>query len=83
MKYLDGSKDIQVGDVVKVNGVDGVVVCDYENNIALDGYEGWLIKETLVGGGNLSTGIMVDTKEYGLIHYPDEDPDIKFIIHSG
>lgn len=83
MKYLDSGKDIQVGDVVKVDGVDGVVVCDYENNIALDGYESWLIKETLVGGGNLSTGIMVDTKEYGLIHYPDEDPDIKFIIHSG
>ncbi|BBS36308.1 hypothetical protein ACJ9N4_01680 [Enterobacter sp. LM3] len=79
MKYVNGGKNIKIGDIVNVDGVDGIVVCDYENSIALDGYEGWLIKEELIGGGYFSSGIMVDTKDYGLIHYPDEDPDIKFI----
>ncbi|EEC0293615.1 hypothetical protein YV76_000945 [Salmonella enterica subsp. enterica] len=79
MKYSDTVKEIQVGDIVRADGLDGIVVCDYENNIALDGYEGWLIKDELVGGGYLSTGIMVETEEAGYIYYPNEDVDIKLV----
>ncbi|ECC8925072.1 hypothetical protein DUQ00_23410 [Salmonella bongori] len=82
MKYADSVEEIKLGDIVRVDGLDGIVVCDYENNIALDGYEGWLIKDELVGGGYLSTGIMVETEEAGFIYYPDEDIDIKLISSS-
>lgn len=82
MKYAGSVENIQIGDVVNVDGLDGVVVCDYENNTALNGYEGWLIKDELVGGGYLSTGIMVETEKAGFIYYPDEDVGIKLISSS-
>lgn len=82
MKYAGSIKMIKIGDIVRVDGLDGIVVCDYENNIALHGYEDWLIKDELVGGGYLSTGIMVETEKAGFIYYPDEDIDIKLISSS-
>jgi hypothetical protein len=79
MKYEDSTETIKLGDIVTVDGLDGTVVCDYENNIALNGYEDWLIKDELVAGGYLSTGIMVKTEKAGFIYYPSEDIDIKLI----
>lgn len=79
MKYTGCAEDIQVGDVVKIDGFNGVVVCDYANNIALGGYEDWLIKDELVGGGYFSTGIMVETEVAGFIYYPCEDIDMRLI----
>lgn len=73
MKYAGGIEEIRVGDIVNVDGLNGVIVCDYGNNIALDGCEVWLIKDELVGGGYLSTGFMVEAENAGFIYYPDED----------
>lgn len=79
MRYKQTGMAIKVGDNVVVEGdVKGIVVCDYDQQECLPGYEDWFTKETLVGGGTLSKGIMVKTNELDFIHYPDEDDDILF-----
>jgi len=35
-----------------------------------------LIKKEVVGGGKLSSGVMVETKDLGMLHYAVEDADI-------
>jgi hypothetical protein len=77
MRYRADASEIHAGDHVLVEGdVPGVVVCDFDNWQAIAGYEGWLTKEELVGGGKLSSGIMVETKDLGMVHYPSEDDRI-------
>lgn len=77
MRYLSNGEMIEVGDPVIVEGgVRGRVVCDYDRRNCLDGYERWLTTKTLVGGGNLSSGIMVETNELGFLHYPVEDVEV-------
>jgi hypothetical protein len=77
MLYKQTGLPIQVGDHVIVEGnVRGIVVCDYDQGKCLEGYDDWLTKETLIGGGTLSKGVMVNTNELGFIHYPDEDDNI-------
>lgn len=74
MHYKSDGSEIKVGDHVFVEGdVRGVVVCDFDRWQSLRGYEGWLTKEELVGGGALSSGIMVETRELGMIHYAEAD----------
>ena len=55
-------------NVVVEGDVKGIVVCDYDQQECLPGYEDWFTKETLVGGGTLSKGIMVKTNELDFIH---------------
>lgn len=50
-----------------------MVVCDFDRWKCLEGYESWLNKEDLAGGGELSSGFMIETKELGFLHYADED----------
>jgi len=77
MRYKSDGVEIKVGDRVLVDRkVHGVVVCDFDLWQCLDGYEKWLTKEELVGGGKLSSGIMIETKELGFVHYSEEDEDI-------
>ncbi|MGR8953448.1 MAG: hypothetical protein ACU83V_13705 [Gammaproteobacteria bacterium] len=79
MHYKQTGIAIKAGDNVVIEGnVKGIVVCDYDQQECLPGYEDWLTKETLIGGGTLSKGVMVKTNELGFIHYPDEDDDICF-----
>ena len=74
MRYKSDGSEINVGDRVLVEGnVRGLVVCDFDQWKCLEGYESWLTKEELVGGGKLSSGVMIETKELGFLHYADED----------
>ena len=77
MLYKKDRTEIVIGDEVVVEGnVRGLVVCDFDKNRCLSGYEGWLTKEELLGGGTLSVGIMIQTKDLGMLHYADEDIEI-------
>lgn len=73
MDYANG-KPIKVGDEVLADGMSGVVVCDFDNRAFLKGYEGWDMPGVeMLGGGSLSTGVMINTLEAGLIHYPNSE----------
>jgi hypothetical protein len=77
MYYESDGSEISLGDHVIVEGnVRGRVVCDFDRWVCLDGYEAWLSKKELVGGGTLSSGIMVETKEIGMVHYATDDAAI-------
>ena len=83
MKYTDSGKKINAGDLVFVeNRARGLVICDYDDWVCVPGYERWLTKAELVGGGTLSSGIMVESKELGFIHYSQDDDDVVFISSS-
>ncbi len=75
---------IMVGDHVTVDGMTGTVVCDFDNRAFLAGYAGWDMPEVeMIGGGTLSSGIMVNTTEAGLIHYDEGNEHILFVSTSG
>ena len=76
MKYLNSSVVVKVGDKVTADGVLGTVVCDYDSQLCLLGYESWLTQKTSGGTNFLSSGIMVETKEYGFLYYPVADSDL-------
>lgn len=77
MHYESDGSEISLGDHVIVEGdVRGRVVCDFDRWQCLEGYEAWLSKKELVGGGTLSTGIMVEAGELGMVHYATDDTDI-------
>lgn len=77
MHYVDTS-EIKVGDRVIVEGnVHGMVVCDYDNQVSLPGYEHWLESRPMADGTVLASGIMVETSELGFLYYADEDADIR------
>lgn len=69
MRYSTG-EEMAVGDDVVADGMDGVIVCDFDNRRFANGYEKW-DKPSIEtsGGGTLSSGVMVDTVEAGLVHY--------------
>jgi len=80
MRYKQNGIAISIGDHVIVEGnIQGIVVCDYGEQKCLEGYEDWLTKEALIGGGMLSEGVMIKTDELGFLHYPDEDNDICYV----
>ena len=77
MNYIADGVQIRIGDQVIVEGnVAGTVVCDYDNQVCLGGYEKWLEKGQLADGGTLSSGVMIETKELGFLYYADEDQSI-------
>ena len=76
MRYTNGI-EIRIGDhVVVEKNVEGIVVCDYEKQCCLPGYDSWLTDLELVGGGTLASGVMIKTVQLGFLHYPEEDEDI-------
>ena len=67
MKYLS-SQEIYVGDNVTVDKCEGVVVCVIDTKQFTGKYtEGWAY---------LEKGCLVETKEMGLVHYPEPDEDL-------
>ena len=67
MKYLSGD-EIYVGDEVIADKSEGVVVCVIDTKQFTEDYpEGW---------NYLEKGCLVETKEMGLVHYPEIDEDI-------
>ncbi|NOT88218.1 MAG: hypothetical protein HOP03_08540 [Lysobacter sp.] len=80
MKYLKGDRDIRVGDVVNVEGnVRGLVVCDFDNWLCAVGYDSWLTKEEMVGGGRLDKGVLIETEDLGMLYYAEPDQTIEVI----
>lgn len=81
MRYKANGKAIEIGDHVLVEGnVQGIVVCDFDGQQCLEGYGDWLTKEELIGGGTLSSGVMIKTNELGFLHYPEEDDSIYLVV---
>jgi hypothetical protein len=69
MRYTTG-QEMAVGDEVLADGMSGVIVCDFDNHVFAEGFEGWDMPTIeLPGGGTLSSGVLVETKEAGLVHY--------------
>lgn len=78
MNYSESKKKIELGDNVIIDfDTIGVVVCDFESWMCLEGYETWLVKDELVGGGYLTSGIMVKTEELGFLHCTEESVNIQ------
>lgn len=45
-------------------------MCDFDNREFLEGYSGWDMPDVeMLGGGKLSSGVMIETEEAGLVHY--------------
>lgn len=69
MRYSTGEV-VAIGDEVLADGMRGVIVCDFDNHLFADGYDDWEMPTAeIVGGGTLSSGVMIHTNEAGLIHY--------------
>jgi hypothetical protein len=69
MRYSTG-EEMAVGDQVIADGISGVIVCDFDNRLFADGYRDWDTPTVeMIGGGTLSSGVMILTKEAGLVHY--------------
>ena len=79
MRYSSGQA-MAIGDEVKADGMSGVIVCDFDNRQFLIGYEDWDMPTVeMIGGGKLSSGVMVNTVEAGLVYYAEQDEDIQLI----
>lgn len=80
MKYSNGRRSIRAGDAVLVEGnVEGVVVCDLDHWQCLSGYEGWLSKDEMIGGGSLLSGVLIETSAIGMVHYSEPYDEIVFL----
>lgn len=74
MKYSDGN-EVLLGDIVIADDSEGVVVSVLDTRQFSDDYpEGWTNKEE---------GAFVETKKWGLIHYPQFDEDVTLVQRAG
>ena len=79
MRYADGS-EMSVGDDVLADGMSGSIVCDFDNRRFANGYEGWDMPTVeIIGVGTLSSGVLINTTEAGLIYYDGKIGDIQFV----
>jgi hypothetical protein len=70
MYYTDGN-EVLLGDEVVADDSAGVVVAVLDTKQFSTHYpEGW---------SDQKTGAFVETKKWGLIHYPDFDDDVKLV----
>jgi len=70
MKYLDGN-EVFIGDKVIADDSEGVVVCVIDTRQFPDNHpEGW---------AHLEKGVLIETKKWGLIHYPEIDEDVALV----
>lgn len=72
MKYPDG-REVKRGDHVKLGSDStGVVVCSIDRDEYSENHpkEQWAY---------LKTGVMIEFKEYGLIHFTEPDPDLELL----
>lgn len=79
MRYATG-QTMKIGDEVIADGMSGVIVCDFDDRCFMDGYEGWNMPDVeMLGGGKLSSGVMIETVEAGMVHYTDQGDRIEFM----
>ena len=82
MRYSNGQA-MTVGDEVKADGMSGVIVCDFDNRQFLVGFEDWDMPTVeMLGGGKISSGVMVNTVEAGLVYYSEQADDIQLVRAS-
>jgi hypothetical protein len=67
MKYLSG-QEIHVGDKVIADKSEGIIVCVIDTKQFTDEYSDFW--------AYLKKGCLVETKEMGLVHYPEADKDL-------
>ncbi|EKS9795043.1 MULTISPECIES: hypothetical protein [Burkholderia] len=80
MKYVGFERGFKVGDSVLVeDGVEGVVVCDFDGSQFFPGFEDWSPGASVVKDSVPNKGVLIESRRYGLIHYENEDDSIKFI----
>ena len=73
MNYSTG-KQMWIGDKVVADGMSGIIVCDFDNREFLEGYSDLDMPGVeMVGGGALSSGVMIKTVEAGLVYYQNEE----------
>lgn len=76
MRYPDGQQ-VQLGDVIRFGASDSIgrVVGVIDANEYESGFDdGW---------SHLSTGVLIDSSKYGLMHFPLElDPDIVLVSRA-
>lgn len=83
MRYETGQA-IEVGDAVIADGMAGIVVCDFDTRTFLEGYGDWDAPDVaMLGGGFLSSGVMIKTTQAGLIHYEHGLGRIEFLRRRG
>lgn len=79
MRYATGQMMV-IGDEVIADGLSGVIVCDFDNRQFVNGYGDWDAPTVeMIGGGTLSSGVMIKTIEAGLIHYEEARSHIDFV----
>ena len=79
MLYASGLS-MSVGDIVVADGMEGIVVCDFDRRRFAVGYEDWEPpSDECLDDNTPSTGVMIRTAEAGLIHYTSADADIEFV----
>lgn len=77
MNYYGTRSEIKVGDPVLVEGGSpGTVICDIDAGLCLPGYERLLPTLGDPSGDYPRAGIIVDARDFGFIHYAEEDEDI-------
>jgi len=73
MNYSDG-KEVQIGDLVIADDSEGVVVTVLDTKqFSADYPEGWT---------DAKVGVFIDTKKWGLIHYPALDDDVRLVARG-
>ena len=79
MRYATG-REMEVGDEVLADGMDGIIVCDFDNRLFAEGFVGWDMPSVeMLRSGALSSGVMVETKQAGLLHYESGTTGISLV----
>jgi len=75
VKYRSG-EEVKVGDKVRIGSADfGVVVGVIEDGSYAQGYP-------ISDWSYLEVGLLVVSRRYGLLHYPEFDGEIDFLARS-
>lgn len=75
MRYPDG-QDVRLGDRVRLGQDDGgIVVASIDTNEYSD-------EHPKVQWSYLKKGVMIEFRQYGLIHYEEADPDLRLVSRS-
>ena len=75
VKYADG-QPVKLGDRVRLGEDDGgVVVCSIDDGEYTD-------EHPEAQWGYLGKGVMIEFPLYGLIHYPEPDPDLQLVARG-
>ena len=83
MKYGTG-ETMTVGDQVLVRGMTGIIVCDFDSWCFAAGHESWeMPPSTMPDGTSLSSGVIINTEEAGLVYYGSKPSEIRLLRAAG